>query len=341
MLAPASSRPPRPVCVVTQQRDLTADRVVLALERRGVTVVRFDIADAPDTVSLHAELGRSGWSGTVSAHGRTVRLEEIGGVYWWHPQPSRPAGTVTPQSQWASNESGAGLAGVLAALDCVHVNHPAATNTAQCKAHVLVRAQVAGLMVPPTCISNTPVPAREFALDLHPAAVWKSLRTPAVEGEGILYTQQINPDDWADGAFAAMVHQFQRCVPKAFEVRLVVVGERLFAARIDAHSAAARADFRADPGALTYQQVWVPEAVARGVIRLLAHYGLRYAALDLLVDHAGVWWLVDLNAAGQWGWIEQALPGLGISTALAEELAPDLDVPALAGTRAGSHLTMR
>ncbi|MEV0776310.1 MvdC/MvdD family ATP grasp protein [Streptomyces sp. NPDC050428] len=320
---------------MTPQHDLTADRVVMALEKRGAPVLRFDIADAPDAVSLHAELAPSGWTGTVTAHGRTVRLEEIGGVYWWHTQRSRPAGQVTPQSEWASNETTAGLAGVLAALACVHVNHPARTHAAQCKADVLVQAQAAGLMVPPTCISNTPAPAREFAQDLHPATLWKSLRTPAVEGEGLLYTQQIDPDGWRDDALASMVHQFQRGITKAFEVRLVVVGERLFAARIDAHSAAAKVDFRADPRALTYQHVWVPEPVARGVLRLLAHYGLRYAALDLLVDHAGVWWLVDLNAAGQWGWIEQALPDLGISSALAEELAPDLDVPALAGTSGG------
>lgn len=338
MFATASSRPRRPVCVVTRQNDLTADRVVLALERRGAPVLRVDIADAPDTVSLHAELARSGWTGTLTAHGRTVHLEDIGGVYWWHPQPSRPAGPLTPQGEWASNETTAGLVGVLAALTCVHVNHPALTHAAQCKADVLVRAQAAGLMVPPTCISNTPPPARGFAQDLHPDVLWKSLRTPAVEGEGLLYTQRIDPDGWRDDSLASMVHQFQRYITKAFEVRLVVVGERLFAARIDAHSTAARVDFRSDPQALTYQHIPVPEPVESGVLRLLAHYGLRYAALDLLVDQAGSWWLVDLNAAGQWGWIEQALPGLGISSALAEELAPDQDVPALTGTRAGHRL---
>jgi 8-oxo-dGTP pyrophosphatase MutT (NUDIX family) len=52
----------------------------------------------------------------------------------------------------------------------------------------------------------------------------------------------------------------------------------------------------------------------------MAHYGLLYAALDLLVDKAGTWWLVDLNPGGQWGWLQQHLPDLDIAGAMARLL---------------------
>ncbi|RYJ28816.1 hypothetical protein CU044_2577 [Streptomyces sp. L-9-10] len=120
-----------------------------------------------------------------------------------------------------------------------------------------------------------------------------------------------------DDRIAAGAHQLQHAVDKLFEVRLVVVGDQQFAARIDAGSAPARADYRADYDALSYSTVSVPNSVRDGVRRLMAHYNLSYAALDLLVDADGRWLLVDLNPSGQYGWIEQALPELRISAALA------------------------
>ena len=63
----------------------------------------------------------------------------------------------------------------------------------------------------------------------------------------------VTPEECRENpGIARTMHLFQRQVPKDYEVRLTVVDDRLFAARIDADSDAAREDWRADYEALRY-----------------------------------------------------------------------------------------
>ena len=99
-------------------------------------------------------------------------------------------------------------------------------------------------------------------------------------------------------------HLFQRWVPKAHEARVVVIGEHLTAAAITAHSAAAAVDFRSDYANLSYELIVPPDPVTAGVRRLMARMSLVYAALDFVVDPDGHWTFLEINAGGQFGWIE-------------------------------------
>jgi hypothetical protein len=315
----------RPVCVITTPQDITAKRVEADLEALGADVIRFDLADFPRHVALDATVDGSGWTGSLTAHGRTVRLEEIGAVWWWHPSPARiDTGSTPAEADWLSREATVGLAGTLAALDCLHVNHPAATQAAQSKAGVLAIAPRFGLSTPATWIGNAPAGARRFAQDLPGGVVCKSIVEPGIDhGDGrhsSLYTRPV-PASALDDSIGLGAHQLQHRITKQFEVRLVVVGAAMFPARINAGSDAAREDFRSDYGALTYGYVDLPEDVRRGIASLMAHYRLHYAAIDLLVDaRTGAWLLIDLNPAGQHNWLQYELPELGISGALAHLL---------------------
>jgi len=109
-------------------------------------------------------------------------------------------------------------------------------------------------------------------------------------------------------------------VNKQYEVRLTVVDERFFAARIDAGSDAARIDWRRDYDSLSYEVISeLPADVCAGVRRLMRSFGLRFAAMDFIVDPAGTRHFLDLNPNGQWAWIEDAT-GLPITAALADAL---------------------
>ncbi|WP_329091666.1 hypothetical protein [Streptosporangium sp. NBC_01469] len=47
--------------------------------------------------------------------------------------------------------------------------------------------------------------------------------------------------------------------------------------------------------------------------------GLRFGALNFVVDHEGRYWFLEVNPCGQWDW-NQAATGLPISDAIADEL---------------------
>jgi hypothetical protein len=211
---------------------------------------------------------------------------------------------------------------VLSALECRHVNHPAAVFPAQVKADVLVQAVRAGLEVPPTWIGNHLTGARAFTARTGGEAVCKSLTEPGITANGEhapFFTTPVSAFQ-LDASLALTAHQLQRRVDKRHEVRLVMAGEEVFAARITAGSPAARRDFRADYASLTYAVEQVPGRIRDGVARLMRHYGLTFAVCDFLVGQDGGWWLVDLNPAGQWAWLEHELPGLEITGALSRLL---------------------
>lgn len=313
----------RPVCVITTDNDIAADRVVLALADLGVPVVRFDLAAFPINLNLDARLEDGRWTGTLHVRDHTVVLEDVRAILWWHPGgPQVQPGLTAAEERWSRDEASAGLVGVLSALDCLHLNHPARTWTSQLKADALAHAARLGLRVPRTWIGNSPAGARAFAGSSPGGVVGKSLVRPTIRDDDsrAFYTKPVTKER-LDASVALTAHQLQDAAEKAFEVRLVVVDDEMFAVRIDAHSDAARADFRADYPALTYSRAEVPADVHKGVLRLMGHYGLLYAALDLVVDGENRWSLLDLNGAGQYDWLQAEVADLDISGAIAQLLA--------------------
>lgn len=335
---------PRPVCVVTQDINQTADEVVGGLRELDVPVLRFDLADFPDRVWLDATFTGRRWTGRIAAHGSEVALEDVGAVWWWHPDyPRIPAeGMTEAEADWARREATAGVSGVLSTLSCRQVNHPAATRAAQLKPDVLHRAASSGLNVPPTWVGNHPPAAGHFVHTSPHGTVCKSLVAPSItypDGRRSFFpTTPVDAEQVRDDSLTRGAHQLQHSVVKQFEVRVTVVGTVMHAAHITAHTPAAQADWRADYDALAYDYIAIPTEVHAGLARLMDHYHLYYAACDFIVDPDGTWWLVDLNPAGQWGWLPAELPDLTIARDLARVLARGhaaADPPARASRRIG------
>jgi len=136
---------------------------------------------------------------------------------------------------------------------------------------------------------------------------------------GVLYTAEVLPHQYSDPGIAATAHLFQAMIKSFCDVRVTVVGDKVFAAEIRRKNGARELDWRKNCQDLCYQPCDVPTEVAHGVRQLMCSLGLAFGALDFAVDDAGSWWFYEINPNGQWFWIEQQT-GLPISVALAELL---------------------
>lgn len=316
----AGPDPRAAVLVLTERLDPTADLVVTELTGRGVPVVRFDTADFPTRLAVSATFdGR--WAGTIRSGSRELRLERVQGAYYRRPGAFvLPDGLDAVDRAWAGLEARVGLGGLLATIP-TWLNHPARIGSAEYKPGQLVAAAAAGLTTPRTLLTNVPAEARRFAAT-HEAVVYKPF-SAATETDGrraFVYTSRVTAADLDDEGIRYTAHLFQEWVDKVHEVRLTAVGDRLFAARLTAGSAAARIDWRADYDAVSYDVVETPPAVRDAVCRMLAGLELRFAAMDFAVTADGTWYFLDLNPNGQWAWIEHAT-GLPICAAIADALA--------------------
>jgi ATP-grasp ribosomal peptide maturase len=314
-----------PVLIIAAADDWPTDRVVVELERRRVEVFRMDTADFPQRLTLAGRIDQGqAWTGVLTTEHRTVELSRVGAVYYRAPGAFRfPEGMSGPEERFAAAQARAGLGGVLSALDCRWVNHPTAMARAEYKPVQLAAARACGLRIPATLITNRPEDVQAFAAELRADIVCKPIASPVLIEDGRLksvYTRLLTSSDLDDlRGISTTAHLFQEWVAKEHEVRLTVVGDRMFAAAIHAGSDASHEDWRSDYGALTYTTTTVPTGVAAGMRRLMNRLQLRYGAADFIVGPEGQWTFLEVNPCGQWDWIQGAT-GLPIAEAIADDL---------------------
>ncbi|MFI0895439.1 ATP-grasp ribosomal peptide maturase [Streptomyces sp. NPDC020983] len=308
----------RPVLVCTEYEDATADLVVAELNRRRVPVLRFDPGrDFPASAVLSARTGPQGWFGELTVGDRTADLSSVRALYHRRPSTYRTE-DGTQAARFAAQENRRGLGGVLAALpECLYLSHPQAVARAEYKPAQLDAAARAGLDVPATLITNEPERARQFCAEQ--PTIYKPLHAAAYEVDGEpagIWAAPVHAAE-IDDAVSHSAHLFQARVPKVADVRAVVVGDRVFSARITAPSEVV--DWRAAYRSLTYEPVACPNGVRGAMVRFLAGFALSFGAFDFAVTGDGAWWFLECNPNGQWAWLEDAA-GLPITRAMADLL---------------------
>ncbi len=310
--------------IIAETLDATADLVVRELASRGMPVMRLDMADFPQQLTLSIEHEQQPWRGVLADEYRSVRLEEVRGVYYRRPGlPATANSLAEPHRSWADSQALAGLLGTLYALDdVVWLNRPDVDGMASHKPGQLPVAARCGLHTPRSLITNDPPAARRFCRTLDGRVICKPLT-----GGGLRYsdgrhravpTHLIDPQT-VDDSVALTAHLFQEWIEKAHEVRLIAVDQHLFAAKIHAGSDAARVNWRTDYDSLTYEVCEIPNAVAKGVLGWMEAFGLNFGAFDFAVTPEGRWVFFECNPSGQWGWIE-VKTGLPITAAIADLL---------------------
>jgi ATP-grasp ribosomal peptide maturase len=314
------------VLVVAEQLDPTADVVVQALGERHVPVLRFDLAEFPQSVTLAAEHRAEvpGWTGMLVRRERAVQLQGVRAVYYRRPGlPAISPDVAEVYKEWAVSQALVGMVQVLTSLPVVWMHHPDVYRASAHKPGQLVTATTVGLRVPRSFIGNDLEAARSWGqavggpLASKPIAA-ASLRLPD-SPPMMIPTRRIEVSD-LDESLELTAHYLQEWIPKDYEVRLTVVGRKMFPVALHAKSDKAKADWRSDYDALEYEPTSIPDEVAEGVRRFMACYQLNYGAFDFAVLPNGRWVFYECNPAGQWQFIAAAT-GLPIAEAHASLLA--------------------
>lgn len=315
-----------PVLVVTQLDDATADVVIEELGRREVPVVRLDPADFPATVTVKARFDGFGLVGELRTATRGVALDGVRSVYWRRPGPyAASEGLEEQDARWCTEQARYGLGGILASLPGAHyVNHPWRNRAAEYKPAQLSTAARCGLHVPPTLLTNDVADARRFVAE-HGPVVYKPLyNTDFLDSKGhgmTVWVEEVALEE-LDAGVGQTMHLFQRRVDKVADVRLTVVGSRLFAVRIDGSPGL---DWRRHYDDLAYTLIDTPPDVAKGVYEYLAAFGLTYGAFDFGLDNSGTWHWYECNPNGQYAWFPHPITDR-ITSAIADQLQhPDRD----------------
>lgn len=301
------------ILVISNARDVTADFLEERLGGAGVPFARLNTEDlARIPVSFDPERTPSP---SFVLNGQRIALDEVDAVYYRRPVPPEfsaalPAGT----REWMENETRRAWGGVLASRPGVlWVNHPLAVSSASYKPEQLARAVRFGLLVPPTVVTTEPDVATAFC-ETHD---WEVVVKPVGHGEilgqdeaddRIVYTNLLQRGDSARMRnVAACPTLFQRAIPKSVDLRVTVAGAELIAVALHSQDRpSSRVDCRRENMAgMRYSIAHLPAALEAKILALVRSYDLAFAALDFIVDPSGEYWFLEINAAGQWAWLEQ------------------------------------
>ncbi|MFN0243307.1 MAG: MvdC/MvdD family ATP grasp protein [Planctomycetota bacterium] len=319
------------VLVVTWSGDSpTVAAVCAQLEARGEHAFRFDTDLYPSTTRISFEL---------DAHSTRIRFVSTGGevdardvrAVWSRRARigERLSPDLTPSMRRACiGESRAVLHGCLAQLDALHVDREAAVLRASHKPLQLRWAQETGFEVPRTLLTSDGAQARRFSREPMRTLVAKPLthfRIDEDERARVVLTSRVERRDLDDdAALAVCPTMFQEEVAKALELRVIVIGDEVFAAAVDSHAHAHTAvDWRA--GARELADRWfaheLPLEVAARAIELVRRFELHYGAIDMILTPDGRYVFLELNPQGEFSWLEETGPRFPISRSIAALLA--------------------
>lgn len=312
------------ILVFTQQVDAHADPVIQELTRRGHPVVRFDTADFPQRASVCAESTEDGWEGGIALrNGKLVPFGEVRSIWYRRPTAFEfPPDLAPANREFAIREAIMAFGGLLRSERCLWVNHPEKLVIAEHKAFQLAEANRCGVSTPRTLITNRATDARRFFDSCGGNVIYKALSPALVfssESPGYIYTTPVERSDLEDERRIQLTAcMFQERVDKECELRITVIGEHVFTARIDADAPVL--DWRLHYDEVRHSPFELPESLCEKLKLLVRGMGLHFAAIDMILTHDGRYVFLELNPGGQWMWIQHET-GLPLVAAMADLLA--------------------
>jgi glutathione synthase/RimK-type ligase-like ATP-grasp enzyme len=323
-----ATAPPQPLILSWLAHDVHAAAVRWALRRGGLQPVWAQtLADPAMTpVSLYADaVGGLRFAGGI----RSGTASSV-----WFRRPRLPeafpgaaaADLVFLRDEWKRHV--ANVHAVAGSADGVFwVNRPDLAAAAENKLLQLRAAHRCGLRFPATLVSSDPGEIRRF-FAAHPAVIHKPYATHSWrDAEGRIfstYARLLAAEDLRDDdALRLCPAIYQACVRKRRDLRVTVIGQRMFAAAVEADDAGdGVVDWRAAAigGGERWRTVALPAAAEASLRQLMDTLGLAFGCIDLVVDEHDHLHFLEINQAGQFLFVEHALPELPLLRATAAML---------------------
>jgi glutathione synthase/RimK-type ligase-like ATP-grasp enzyme len=204
------------------------------------------------------------------------------------------------------------------------INDRSGTTAANNKLSQLKIAVESGFDIPRTLISNNPDAIIEFVSSARPNRCIFKPFVPYMPPSGtITYATEIDVSRLLSDRDRLRVAPgiFQVFVEKQFELRITIVGNDVFAARINSkHSEKAEVDWRQEIFSDIYTIYDLEPDFHEKLLNLHRRFGLYFAAYDFIIDCAGNPIFLEVNPSGQWMWLEVKL-GFPIAERIALALA--------------------
>ena len=123
----------------------------------------------------------------------------------------------------------------------------------------------------------------------------------------IIYTSLVEKKHLLEGyRLAGCPSLFQERIDKFLDVRICIVDDYFHAVGLRCRDGSKQIlDIRRDNmSGVIHGEIEVPDSIREQAISLVRSYGLRFAAIDMVIDDRDDWVFLEINPNGQWAWLD-------------------------------------
>jgi glutathione synthase/RimK-type ligase-like ATP-grasp enzyme len=309
------------ILILSSIFDFSADLVTQDLEKRECRYLRLNKENLseyrftviPDEILMKIEC----------SEGTFIVDDNVHSV--WFRQPiflrNTPGETLSVKEQLIRSQWMGFLRSLSVFKNAMWMNRPESTYLAETKAFQLMQAHKLGFRIPKTKIGNN---VKEF-IGFNNEVIIKSLDTVLLrEGDDCLFTYSTieSPNKLRDEEVYEAPLTVQEYISPKTDIRVTVIGNKLFAVKITCEGAGIKEDWRVlNKDKLEYTDIDLPDEIYNLCFQLVKELGLNFGAIDL-IESNGKYIFIEINPTGEWGWINT--PKRRIDTCIADWLAGDL-----------------
>ena len=312
------------VMILAAWNDPHASTVNWALRSNNVpTLIAPDVSGLASRTSIVADAQHMAWRLDV----RDVVDGAIRSVWFRRPKPVRATHCLESDRAFVEQEWQLFQRNVFdleeVIVDAQWVNSPARAAAAESKLMQLRAAQQLGIPFPDIAVTNDVREVRamverwgRIVHKVFSPHIWKSASDQSYHSVAVTLIDADTP--LLEDSIALCPSLFQRYVDKAYDVRVTVIGDRLFPVRIGKRTGEAYLDPRQhmlddeiEMVPLSLSPAWEQKLRA-----LMKRLGLVFGCIDLVADRKGHLYFLEINQAGQFLFVEDKLPALPLLRAM-------------------------
>lgn len=296
------------ILIITHKDDFTADFVIDKLNKRGINYYRFNCEDIDKENYLFEKQNKFQF--------QIDNLNSFNSV--WFRRTKLPNLQIKNDAEkfYLLGEYDALLSNLYSQLNTKRwLSHPNNVYQAENKIFQLQAAQKIGFSIPDTIITNQHSVLKEFIAKHNQNVIVKPLSQGRIKqhsGIKTIYTNKISIDIINNlDNYSLTPSIYQEYIEKEYELRITVVNEKIFAAKVDSQKFdETKTDWRKQK--IPFEKYPLPDPVSKKCITLLQKLNLSFGAIDMIKNHKGEYVFLEINPNGQWAWLDMEA-GLNIS----------------------------
>lgn len=286
--------------IVSSSIDYTSDYICIELKRRGARYLRinrdkfreYEIWYSVDEDTLYVRVNRQ----LYSVNKRLIS------VYFRAPVFLRSHKVYTIEDQLYRSQWNAFIRNLVLFKNTKWINNPVDIYRAENKLYQLDIAKKVGLDIPCSYVTNI-VPS---GIDCGKCYVIKSLDTALFysrDVEMFTYTTVVNGKDLRRLSLSDAPVIMQEYIEEKLDLRVTVVGEKIYPVKILKNGALIEGDWRKTPKEqLSYVPIDLPKTLEEKIHCLMKELNLVFGGIDLVYS-CGKYYFIEVNPTGEWGWL--------------------------------------